>query len=216
MNNEEVKTIDLFEVAKYVWKSKIIVILCTIIFAGLGFYLSRSEAPLYMTSVWVRLPQYVDTQTVNTAVQVANGNIMRDMYIQKGMDPDNPSVDVTASVLNKSSVIRLAFQGNNPEEIKSFADSFQTVYVNEVNKFVNEAVLGDLENLKLQGNGTVLVNPSLSMAKAEVIKDGAVPTADINAGSKLTKIVKFTLLGLFIGVGIGVLRYGYAMVKKEE
>lgn len=215
MNNEEVKTIDLFEVAKYIWKSKIIVILCTLIFAGLGFYLSRSEAPLYMTSVWVRLPQYVDTQTVNTAVQVANGNILRDTYIQKGMDPDSPSVGVSASVLNKSSVIRLAFQGNNPEEIKAFADSFQNVYVNEVNKFVNEAVLGDIENLNLQGNGTVIVNPTLSMAKAEVVKDGAVPTADINADSKLTKIVKFTLLGLFIGVGIGVLRYGYAMVKKE-
>lgn len=214
MENQEIKTIDLLEVAKYIWKSKVIIIICTVIFASIGFFWGRSEVPLYMTSVWVRLPQYVDAQTVNTAVQVANGNMLNQLYKDTGMNPDSPSVSVSADVLNKSTVIRLQFQGANPEEIKQFSDTFKGAYVDEINKFVNEQIITELENAKLQGANTAAMS-NFNLGKAEVIKDGAVPTADLNAGNKMAKTIKFTVLGFILGIGIGFLRYGISVVRKE-
>lgn len=215
MENQDIKTIDLLEVIKHIWKSKFIIIICTLLFAGAGFFLSRSEAPLYMTSVWVRLPQYVDTQTVNTAVQAANGNMLINLYKQVGMNPDSPTVSVSADILNKSTVIRIQFQGTNPEEIQKFSDTYKEAYVNEINKFVNEKALTDLENAKLQGNNLSSVS-NFNLAKAEVIKDGAVPTADLNAGNVTSKIIKMTILGFIIGLGIGLLRYGISVVRKDS
>lgn len=168
-----------------------------------------------MTSVWVRLPQYVDTQTVNTAVQVANGNMLNNLYKEVGMNPDSPDVAVNADVLNKSTVIRIQFQGVNPEEIKQFSDTFKEAYVAEVNKFVNEQMITALENARLQGTNTGITS-NFDLAKAEVIKDGAVPTADLNAGNDTSKIVKMTIFGFIIGIGIGLLRYGISVVRKDS
>lgn len=44
MENQDIKTIDLLDVIKHIWKSKFIIIICTLLFAGVGFFLSRSEA----------------------------------------------------------------------------------------------------------------------------------------------------------------------------
>lgn len=213
---EDVKTIDLLEVAINIWKLKYVIILLTAVFLAFGFFQARNEKPAYMTSVWVRLPQYVNTQTVNTAMQYANGNMLRNLYIQQGINPDDPTIDVVASVVDKSSIIKLQFIGENPQDIKNFADLYQVAYVNGVNQFVNEDVLVDLETLKAQGVNGATVNIPAKLGQAEVIKDGAVPTADINAGAKQMKVIKFGLLGFFLGIGLGVLRYGYREIRKVK
>lgn len=212
--SEDIKTIDLLEVAKNIWKLKYVIILFTAAFLAFGFFQAKNEKPVYMTSVWVRLPQYVNTQTVNTAMQYANGNMLRNLYIQQGIDPDNPTINVVASVMDKSSIIKLQFVGENPQDIKNFADLYQAAYVNGVNQFVNEDVLVDLEMLKAQGANGTIVNVPARLGQAEVIKDGAVPTVDINTGAKNMKVIKLGLLGFFLGIGLGVLRYGLVKLKE--
>lgn len=217
MEEQNVKVIDLGDVLKYLWKSKIVILACTVVMIGVAvFGVNRKVKPSYMTSIQVRLPQYVDDRTVNTAVSYATGNLLKDYYKELNMDPDNPDITVEAKAIKDSTVVRIQFSGQEPEKIKQFADDFQVKYINGLNQFVNEKAINDFEVSMVQSNSSVNLSQwekDLPLAKAEVIKDGGVPSQDLNGSAKTKNIVKFGIFGVLLGCGISLVRYGIMVLK---
>lgn len=119
MEEQNVKVIDVYDVLKFLWKSKLLILICTILMAGVAaFGVNRNVKPSYMTSVQVRLPQYVDNRTVNIAVTYATGNMLINFYKQQDMNPDNPDITITAEAIKNSTIVRIQFVGQEPERIK--------------------------------------------------------------------------------------------------
>lgn len=109
--------------------------------------------------------------------------------------------------------------GKNLNESKKFADAYQIAYINGLNQFVNEKAINDFEISQAQNNSSeslTQLEKNLPLAKAEVIKDGGIPTSDLNANTKLKNIIKFGILGFLIGCGISVVRYAVRLFKVSE
>lgn len=217
MEEQNVKVIDVYDVLKFLWKSKLLILIFMVLMVGIAaFGINRNVKPSYMTSIQVRLPQYVDDRTVNTAVSYATDNMLINFYKQRNMDPDYPDIAVTATAVKNSTIIRIQFAGENPEQIKKFADDYQMEYTKGLNQFVNEKAINDFKISQAQNNSSVNLTQSdknLPSAKAEVIKDGGVPTLNLNAGVKWKNIIKFGILGFLIGCGISMLCYAVKLVK---
>lgn len=220
MEEQNVKVIDVYDVLKFLWKSKILILICIILMIGVAIFgINRNVKPSYMTSIQVRLPQYVDDRTVNTAVTYAMGNMLINFYKQQDMNPDNPDITITAEAIKNSTIVRIQFVGQEPERIKEFADTYQIAYINGLNQFVNEKAINDFEISQAQNNSSeslTQLEKNLPLAKAEVIKDGGIPTSDLNANTKLKNIIKFGILGFLIGCGISVVCYAVRLFKVNE
>lgn len=216
MNENNVKVIDLYDVLKFLWHSKLVILIAMLVMIGVAVLgVNRNVQPAYMTSILVRMPQYVDDRTVNTAVAYATGDMLANVYVEQHMDLGNPAITVEATPVKGSTIVRVQFTGTDPEAIKAFSDVYQTAFINGVNQFVNESVLSNLA--VLQGSNLErTLTPSttaLPTGKAEVIKMGAVPTANLNAGVKTKNIVKFAVFGFILGCGISLIRYGWRILK---
>lgn len=211
MKEQNIKVIDLSDMIKFLWKSKIIILSCTILMIGLAIFgVNRNVKPSYMTSIQVRLPQYVDNRTVNTAVSYANGNLLKEYYRDLNMDPDYPNIKVISKAIKDSTIIRVQFVGQEPEHIKQFADGYQIKYINGLNRFINETAINDFEVSMVKSNSSINLSQlekTLPLAKAEVIKDAGIPTENLNASVKTQNIIKFGALGLLLGCGISLVRY---------
>jgi uncharacterized protein involved in exopolysaccharide biosynthesis len=220
MEEQNVKVIDLGDVLKYLWKSKIVILACTIIMIGVAIFgVNRKVKPSYMTSIQVRLPQYVDDRTVNTAVSYAKGNSLIQFYKSQNMDPDYPDIIVDAKPIKNSTIVRIEFRGQEPKKIKEFADAYQIIYVDGINQFINEKAINDIEISKAQSNSTeklTQLEANLPLAKATVQKDGGIPSLDYNADVKRKNIIKFGVFGLIIGCGISMVRFGAQIVKMSR
>lgn len=220
MEEQNVKVIDIYDVLKFLWKSKLLILICTILMVGIAvLVVNRNVKPSYMTSVQIRLPQYVDDRTVNTAVSYATDNMLINFYKQCNMDPDYPNITVTATAIKNSTIIKIQFVGQEPEEIKKFADAYQAEYTKGLNQFINEKAIHDFKISQAQSNSPgnlTQLDKNLPSAKAEVIKDGGVPTLNLNAGVKWKNIIKFGIWGFLIGCGIGMIRCAIRLFKVSE
>lgn len=215
MNENNVKVIDLYDVLKFLWHSKLVILIAMLVMIGVAALgVNRNVQPAYMTSILVRMPQYVDDRTVNTAVAYATGDMLTNLYKEQQMDPDNPDISVAASPVKASTIVRVQFTGTDPQAIKAFSDAYQTAFVNGINQFVNENVLSGLAVLQGSPERTQIPTmTTLPTGKAEVVKMGGVPTADLNAGVKTKNIVKFAIFGFILGCGISLIRYGWRILK---
>lgn len=215
MNENNVKVIDLYDVLKFLWHSKLVILIAMLVMIGVAVLgINRNVQPAYMTSILVRMPQYVDDRTVNTAVAYATGDMLNNLYKEQHMDPDNPEISVEATPVKASTIVSVQFTGTDPEAIKAFSDVYQTAFVNGVNQFANEKMISDLAILQGSSDRNqmpgVVTQPS---GKAEVIKSSGVPTANLNAGVKTKNIVKFAIFGFILGCGISLIRYGWRILK---
>lgn len=216
VNENKVKVIDLYDVLKFLWHSKLVILIAMLVMIGVAVLgVNRNVQPAYMTSILVRMPQYVDDRTVNTAVAYATGDMLANVYVEQHIDLENPAITVKASPVKNSTIVRVQFTGTNQQAIKTFSDAYQTAFVNGINQFVNESVLSNLA--VIQGGNlertSIPSTTALPTGKAEVIKMGSVPTTDLNAGVKTKNIVKFAIFGFILGCGISLTRYGWRILK---
>lgn len=220
MEEQNIKVIDLGDVLKYLWKSKFVILVCVIVMIGVAvFGVNRKVKPSYMTSIQVRLPQYVDDRTVNTAVSYAKGNSLIQFYKYQNMDPDYPDIVVDAKPIKNSTIVRIEFRGQEPKKIKEFADAYQMIYVDGINQFINEKAINDIEISKAQSDSAgnlIQLEENFPLVKAKVQKDGGIPSFDYNADVKGKNIIKFGVFGLIIGFGISLVRFGTQIVKMNR
>lgn len=215
-NQDKVLTIDLWDLLKYFWRYKIVVLLVPIITIALvSLYTHFFLVPEYKTSLWIRLPQYSDEQTINTAVNVAQGDVVR--TLEKTLSLNGGEVSVGAKRISGTTIIAISFTGNNPPLLKEASDTFEGIIIPKINSFVNETVKKDLLIAELtddkENNRNVYANKNFNLGSAEVIKQGQIPTAIINQSNSWTWGISCTIGSiLLVSAGI-VFKYLFDIIK---
>lgn len=118
-------------------------------------------------------------------------------------------IQVFANRPGNTTLLHVTFRGTDPQLIKSYSDTYQGALVNTLNTFVNEKTINDMQKANLQTPNPLSQEELLSrvsLSRAQVVKEGAVPTARVDEGYT-KKTVYGVILGLAISIGYGVLKY---------
>lgn len=205
---ENIKVIDLLEISKAVWKFKYFIVGCAIVGGALGYgYAYKTVTPMYQTSIDVQLPLYADTNTIGTSLQVARGpKLIQSVNDKMGIDR---GIQVLANHPGNTTLLHITFQGTDPQLIKRYSDAYQMALADTLNTFINEKTINDMQKANLQTANPLSHEELLSrvsLSKAEIVKEGAVPTARVDEGY-MKQTVYGIILGLVVSICYGALKY---------
>ncbi len=218
--NEDIKVINLLELAKLLYVYKLLIICFAIIGGILGFgYAYKTVIPAYKSSIEVKLPLYCDDNTIKTAVSLAgNQKLFNESYSKIRLDGEaernksgiisNEKLEIRPIRVNGTTIIHVEIEGKNPQMIKTFADIYQDDLSNYLNSFINEKTIEAMQRANLQ-SANPLSNEELqkriTLGKVIVVKEAGIPTARVDEGYE-----KKTALGIFFGIVLGI---GVVVIK---
>jgi capsular polysaccharide biosynthesis protein len=205
---KDTTVIDLVALSRAMWKIKYLIVGSAIVGAALGYgYAYKSVTPLYETSIDVQLPLYCDNNTIGTAKEVAQGSELTDSVDE--IMGAYKKIGVLSENIKGTSLIHITFTGSNPQKVKDYADIYQEKMVKELDSFVNEKTINDMQKANLQTLNPLPLNElfsKISLSKVKVIKQAEIPKHRIDKGYT-RKTVLGLILGLVISMGYGTLKY---------
>ena len=210
MDQLDTKKLDLFDFALYVWQNKFIVVTCVLISLIIcGGYLKFTAKTEYQTELKLRLPQYLDMKDYNTALEVANGDINKEVSEELKMDEKDITVD--PQWIKDTSVISVTFKGNSAEDVKKYGDLYQIKIVSSLTKVVNERFIRDWQLNNTRGGGQLMNYDEaikyVQLRQVHIIKKADYPKEAVAQTGRLKKLFLSAILGFGFGIGYVFLKF---------
>lgn len=227
--NEDIKVINLLELAKLLYAYKLLIVCLAIIGGILGFgYAYKTVIPTYKSSIEVKLPLYCDDNTIKTAVRLAgNQELFSESRSKVRIDGDtenaesaimtNAQLEINPTLASGTTIIHVEIKGNNPQMIKAFADIYQYDLSNYLNSFVNEKTIEAMQRANLQSANPLSneeLQKKITLGKVIVVKEAGVSTTRVDEGYE-KKTILGIFLGIFFGLGIVVVKHLNAIVTNK-
>ena len=157
---DEVIEVDLRDLCRELMKAKKIVIGTTLGFvAAAAIYSFAIAKPVYGYSAMIQFPDSVSGSQLNSYVEI----------IKDDIDPDNKEVNKLAgvSLMRNTAVIKLSFEGESNEAVKTFADAYMKKSVDNINKSV-----ADIGKQKFANEDVQLIKGEISYIASKLNESG--------------------------------------------
>lgn len=210
MNDMSTKKLDLFDFALYVWQNKFKVISCVCVCLAIcGAYLKFTSKTEYKTELKLRLPQYLEMKDYQTALEVANGEINKEVSEELSIGKND--ISINPEWIKDTSVIRIIFKGSSAENVKRYGDLYQTKIVSSLSKVINEKLIRDWQLNNSRGGGQLMNYDDaikyVQLRQVHVIKKVDFPEKGVTQTGKLKKLFLSAVLGFGIGISYVFLKF---------
>lgn len=210
MNDMSTKKLDLFDFALYVWQNKFKVISCVCVCLAIcGGYLKFTSKTEYQSELKLRLPQYLDMKDCNTALEVANGDVNKE--VSEELNIRKNDISINPEWIKDTSVIRIRIKGSNAEDVKKYGDLYQTKIVSSLSKVINEKLIRDWQINNTRGGGQLLNYDEaikyIQLRQVHVIKKVDFPEKGVTQTGRLKKLFLSAIFGLGLGIGYVFLKF---------
>ncbi len=209
MNDMTTKKVDLFDFALYVWRNKFKVIACVFVCLIIcGGYLKFTSKIEYQTELRLRLPQYLSFKDYNTTLEIAKGDINKEVAEELKIEENNVSID--PQWVKDTSIVRIGFRGDSAETVKKYADLYQVKIVNSLTKVINEQFIRDWQISNSRGRQLMRYDEAINyvqLRQVSVIKKAELPEKAVAQPGRLKKLFLSALLGLGLGIGYVFLKF---------
>ena len=150
MNENDEIEIDLVEMCKYFFSKWIIIVLCTLLCAGVGFgYSVIKNKKIYTITakIYVTIPQTSDkvlirdnaNELVQDYIELMKTNIISDKVAKKlKMSSDEVKESIKPEQIEGTRIIKLKITLNDPKKIKELSNAVLTTTFSTITKKLNK------------------------------------------------------------------------------
>lgn len=176
MNENDEIEIDLVEMCKYFFSKWIIIVLCTLLCAGVGFgYSVIKNKKIYTITakIYVTIPQTSDkvlirdnaNELVQDYIELMKTNIISDKVAKKlKMSSDEVKESIKPEQIEGTRIIKLKITLNDPKKIKELSNAVLTTTFSTITKKLNKN-----KPLVLEQNKKATTENSVNVKKNTVL-----------------------------------------------
>lgn len=198
------QTVDLGEIIKFFIRRIWIILIFIIVGGIIGFGANRClTSSSYLISLNAQLPQYNGIGTVNTIIEIANGEIADKTFNDLGMEKG--SILVIAQSRKNSNIIDIKLTGKDKENLVKYAARYRDNLKTVASDYVNQSLIYEFVKSTLSSNNPKNID-QLKKDFETVVKP-VIINGEINSPIFLDNIKskRLILLGVFFGGLVGVM-----------